>query len=114
MSFVSRSSGYLRTFAALAMLSGGVLESGAAPSVGEWTQFGNGPEHSGYYPRTIGSAPFQPSWNRTFSSLVPGCFQWGADLGGPTCGPMGAVHGAHHRRRRHLCEWRVLRRHVRL
>ena len=42
----------------------------AAPGVGEWTMYGNGPEHTGYYPRTIGTAPFTAGWKRTFSNNV--------------------------------------------
>ncbi len=70
MSFLNGSSGGFRAFAALAMLLGGGLELSAAPAVGEWTQFGNGPEHNGYYPRAIGSAQFQASWKRTFPGSV--------------------------------------------
>jgi len=62
--------GSLRTLAAVAMLASGSFEASAAPAVGEWTQYGNGPEHNGYYPRTIGSAPFQTSWKRTFPASV--------------------------------------------
>ncbi len=32
--------------------------------------YGNGPEHNGYYPRTIGAAPFVAGWKKTFTNPV--------------------------------------------
>ena len=42
----------------------------ADPGVGEWTTFGNGPSHSGYYPKTIGGGTFTASWSKIFPTQV--------------------------------------------
>lgn len=56
--------------ALLCLLTATSIPSFAAPGVGEWTMYGNGPEHNGYYPRTIGAAPFTADWKRTFTTTV--------------------------------------------
>ena len=40
------------------------------PGAGEWTTFGNGPAHTGFYPKTIGAAPFVAGWTKSFSIPV--------------------------------------------
>lgn len=70
MSLLNRFPGSLRTLAVGALLAGGSFEASVAPAVGEWTQYGNGPEQNRYYPRTVGSAQFQASWKRTFPASV--------------------------------------------
>jgi outer membrane protein assembly factor BamB len=57
----------VRGLALLASISLPLTTQAADPGVGEWTTFGNGPSHSGFYPKTIGSASFTPGWNKTFS-----------------------------------------------
>lgn len=42
----------------------------ADPGVGEWKTFGNGPSHSGYYPKTIGAASFEAGWNKTLGASI--------------------------------------------
>ena len=42
----------------------------ADPGTGEWTMFGNGPGHTGYYPKTIGVEPFAAGWSKTFTTSI--------------------------------------------
>lgn len=41
-----------------------------SPEMGSWQTFGNGPTHSGYYPASLGPAPFVASWERTFENGI--------------------------------------------
>lgn len=40
------------------------------PSAGDWTTFGNGPTHSGYYPAIIGDGPITEGWAKTFPASI--------------------------------------------
>ena len=39
--------------------------AGQSPLAGNWSMFGNGPSHSGYFPGTLGSTTFTPRWRTT-------------------------------------------------
>jgi outer membrane protein assembly factor BamB len=61
---------YVRIVAALVGLLLSIGARAADPGVGEWTTIGNGPTHTGFYPKTIGSAPFLADWTKTFPTQV--------------------------------------------
>lgn len=37
---------------------------------GDWTTFGNGPSHTGYYPATLGGAVFLPAWSTNLGEAL--------------------------------------------
>jgi outer membrane protein assembly factor BamB len=39
------------------------------PTVGRWTQSGNGPGHTGFYPATLGQVPIVLGWTKSFDGL---------------------------------------------
>ncbi len=61
-SFLRRAGG---AFTLGAMLFAGNLT--AQPTTGRWETFGNGPEHTGFYPATLGPNSFTDSWSRNFT-----------------------------------------------
>lgn len=71
------------------------LPAVAAPAVGEWTMYGNGPEHNGYYPRTIGAAPFVAGWKKTFTNPVNPVVVSGDKVYGTLSGYFGTGHRAY-------------------
>jgi hypothetical protein len=60
----------VRIVAVLIALIFSTAARAANSGAGEWTTFGNDPTHSGYYPKTIGSAPFVANWTKGFSTRV--------------------------------------------
>lgn len=60
-------------FVALSMFGLGVPAMAASavnPTAGDWTTFGNGPTHSGFYPATVGEVTITESWNKTFPAAI--------------------------------------------
>jgi len=49
--------------------------SSAAALAGDWTTFGNGPAHTGYFPGGLGNATFSSRWTTNISGLTEGLQQ---------------------------------------
>ncbi len=37
---------------------------------GDWPTFGNGPDHTGYYPTSLGTNRFTPLWTNSFTLAI--------------------------------------------
>lgn len=60
---------------ALATVNSAVLDERAPsatadPSTGEWSTFGNGPSHTGFYPATVGNATPVAGWVKAFTKRL--------------------------------------------